>query len=153
MPKTVKAKKRVMRKTRTNRSKANTLRLFENEVSVKFLEILVMIKLYHWKTHSYATHKSTDSLHDKLHDHVDKFIEILLGKTGIRIDLTTRKTMELIDLDSQEKLKDKVEQFKGYLVNLTNNPAIKSMSNTDLLNVRDEILGDMNQFLYLLSFK
>jgi hypothetical protein len=27
------------------------------------------------------------------------------------------------------------------------------MTNTDLLNIRDEILGDMNQFLYLLSFK
>lgn len=153
MPKTAKTKRPVMRKTRTKRSKTNTLRQFENEIAVKFLEILVMVKLYHWKTHSYATHKSTDSLHDTLHDHIDKFIEILLGKTGIRIDLTKRKTMELIDLDSQDKLKAKVEQFKGYLVNLTNNPAIKSMSNTDLLNVRDEILGDMNQFLYLLSFK
>ena len=153
MPKTAKTKRPVMRKTRTKRSKTNTLRQFENEIAVKFLEILVMVKLYHWKTHSYATHKSTDSLHDKLHDHTDKFIEILLGKTGIRIDLTKRKTMELIDLDSQDKLKAKVEQFKSYLVNLTNNPAIKSMSNTDLLNVRDEILGDMNQFLYLLSFK
>jgi len=27
------------------------------------------------------------------------------------------------------------------------------MTNTDLLNIRDEILGDMNQFLYLLTFK
>jgi hypothetical protein len=36
---------------------------------------------------------------------------------------------------------------------LTNHKAMKIMSNTDLLNIRDEILGDMNQFLYLLSFK
>jgi hypothetical protein len=26
------------------------------------------------------------------------------------------------------------------------------MTNTDLLNIRDEILGDLNQFLYLLTF-
>ena len=26
------------------------------------------------------------------------------------------------------------------------------MSNTDLFNIRDTILGDMNQFLYLLTF-
>lgn len=153
MQKTNKVRKTVLRKTRSNRSKSTTRRLFENEVTMKFMEMLVMVKLFHWKTRSYATHKSTDSVFDALHEHTDKFIEILLGKTGNRIDLTKQKTIELIDLDSQEKLKKKVEQFKSYLVNLTSNPTIKSMSNTDLLNVRDEILGDMNQFLYLLSFK
>jgi hypothetical protein len=26
------------------------------------------------------------------------------------------------------------------------------MTNTDLMNIRDEILGDLNQFLYLFTF-
>jgi hypothetical protein len=30
---------------------------------------------------------------------------------------------------------------------------MKLMSNSDLLNIRDEILADMNKFLYLLTFK
>jgi hypothetical protein len=30
---------------------------------------------------------------------------------------------------------------------ITNNTTIRSMTNTDLLNIRDEILGNMNQFL------
>ena len=50
-------------------------------------------------------------------------------------------------------LKSKIDSFKGYLVGLTNNKGLSSMTNTDLLNIRDEILGDMNQFLYLLTFK
>jgi hypothetical protein len=42
---------------------------FQKEVTCKFLEILLMVKLYHWKTHSYATHKATDQLYDDLNDH------------------------------------------------------------------------------------
>jgi len=30
---------------------------------------------------------------------------------------------------------------------------LRGMSNADLLNVRDEILADMNQLMYLLTFK
>ena len=115
--------------------------------------MLLMVKLFHWKTHSYATHKATDELYSKLNDDIDKFIEILLGKTNSRIDLMGHKTISLIDLSSPEQLKSKIESFKSYLVGLTNNKGLSSMTNTDLLNIRDEILGDMNQFLYLLTFK
>ena len=112
-----------------------------------------MVKLYHWKTHSFATHKSTDELYESLNENIDKFIEVLLGKTGIRIDLMNHKTISLIDLNSKDKLKEKIEMFKHYLVGITNNKTIRSMTNTDLLNIRDEILGNLNQFLYLLTFK
>jgi len=89
-----------------------------------------------------------------MNEDIDKFIEILLGKTGSRIDLMGQKSISLIDLNSPEQLKSKIESFKSYLVGLTNNKALGSMmTNTDLLNIRDEILGDMNQFLYLLTFK
>jgi DNA-binding ferritin-like protein len=115
--------------------------------------MLLMVKLFHWKTYSYATHKATDELYAKLNEHMDQFIEVLLGKTGIRINLLNNKKISLIDLSSPEQLKAKVNEYKQYLVSLSNNRAINSMNDTDLLNIRDEILGDMNQFLYLLSFK
>jgi hypothetical protein len=38
------------------------------------LEMIMMVKLFHWKTHSYATHKATDELYSKLNEHVDQFI-------------------------------------------------------------------------------
>ena len=44
----------------------------------KFLEMLNMVKLYHWKTNSYSHHKSTDELHERLQKKTDKFIEIKL---------------------------------------------------------------------------
>jgi DNA-binding ferritin-like protein len=145
-------------KTRQRRQRVGSTRKrraqgFEQEVTVKFLEMLLMVKLYHWKTHSFSTHRATDELYESLNENIDKFIEVLLGKTGIRIDLMNHKTIALIDLNSKDKLKEKIDGFKSYLVGLTNNTTIRSMKNSDLLNIRDEILGNLNQFLYLLTFK
>lgn len=126
---------------------------FQKEITVKFLELLMMIKLFHWKTLSYATHKATDELYSKLNDDIDKFIEVLLGKTGIRTNLLKKHTISLVDLSTTEQMVKKINIYKSYLVGLTNNFFMRSMTNTDLLNIRDEILGDLNQFLYLLTFK
>ena len=38
-------------------------------------------------------------------------------------------------------------------IGMSNDEILKNGSNTDLLNVRDEILGHLNQFTYLLTFK
>jgi hypothetical protein len=138
-------------KTRSNRKVS--LEKFQKEITVIFFEILLMIKLYHWKTTSYATHKATDDLYTKLNSNMDSFIEVLLGKSGMRTNLMDHKNIRLIDLNSPDLLKREVELFKGYLVSLNDDKTMKIMSNTDLYNIRDEILGNMNQFLYLLTFK
>jgi len=151
MPKTYK-KKNNKKSSRKNRS-SYTLNEFQKEVTIVFLEMLMMVKLFHWKTYSYATHKATDELYESLNEHIDKFIEVLLGKTGLRIDLMSNRTITLLDLNSQEVLKSKITSIKSYLVGLDNNKALSTMSNSDLLNIRDEILGDLNKFLYLLTFK
>ncbi len=158
MPKTYKVSTRSQRKTRrmnlsASMSKNYSLSAFQKEITVVFLEILLMVKLFHWKTSSYATHKATDELYTKLNANIDNFIEVLLGKTGMRTDLMGNKNIRLVDLSSQESLKREVEAFKGYLVGLSDNRAMKRMTNTDLFNIRDTILGDLNQFLYLLTFK
>ena len=139
--------------SRKNRSTGSSLFTFQKQITIVFLEMLMMVKLFHWKTHIYATHKATDQLYDSLNDNMDKFIEVLLGKTGSRIDLMNNKTISLIDLNSQESLKSKIMSLKSYLVGLNNNKALSTMSNSDLFNIRDEILGDLNKFLYLLTFK
>jgi DNA-binding ferritin-like protein len=148
MPKT-KSLRLKRNKSVSNRSNKS----FDKQITVYFLEMLMMVKLFHWKTHSFATHKATDELYDSLNGHIDNFIEVLLGKTGSRINLTNQKSISLVDLNSQSSLKKRIEEFKKYLVGMNTNKAIASMNDTDLLNIRDEILGDLNKFLYLLTFK
>jgi len=148
-----------MPKTRSMRSSKNRTvsrrsnPSFDKEITVYFLEMLMMVKLFHWKTHSFATHKATDELYESLNEHIDSFIEVLLGKTGSRINLTQKRSISIVDLNSQASLKARIDQFKKYLVSLNTNRAVVSMTDTDLLNIRDEILGDLNKFLYLLTFK
>ena len=134
-------------------SKSTSFAAFQKEITMVFLEMILMVKLYHWKTSSYATHKATDELYTKLNANMDSFIEVLLGKSGLRTDLMHNKNIKLIDLNSSDALKREIEAFKGYLVGLNDNKAMKQMSNTDLFNIRDTILGELNQFLYLLTFK
>lgn len=146
-------RKKNMGSTRKIRYSQSSLKSFQKEVTVVFLEMLLLVKLFHWKTYSYATHKATDELYDSLNGHIDNFIEILMGKSGSRIDLMSQKTIKLQDLQSKEKLKMKINSFKGYLVGFENKSALKTMSNSDLYNIRDEILGDLNKFLYLLTLE
>jgi DNA-binding ferritin-like protein len=145
-------RKREGKGTRKNRP-TGSFSAFQKEITVVFLEMILMVKLFHWKTTSYATHKATDELYTKLNANIDEFIEVLLGKSGIRTDLMKNKNIRLVDLSSTESLKREIEAFKGYLVGLNDNATMMKMANTDLFNIRDTILGDMNQFLYLLTFK
>lgn len=140
-------------KNKTLKSKKNGLNIFQKEITLKFFEILLMIKLFHWKTFSYASHKASDDLYSKINDSMDKFMEILLGKSSQRINLISQKSLKLIDLNNQNEMIEKIKEFKNYLVSLNNNNNLKTMTNSDLFNIRDEILGDLNQFLYLLSLK
>ena len=93
-------KSKATRKMRPDMS----LAAFQKEITVRFLEMLLLIKLFHWKTTSYPTHKATDDLYTKFNLNMDTFVEILLGKTGMRTDLVYDKTIRLNDLTSIEDL-------------------------------------------------
>jgi DNA-binding ferritin-like protein len=117
----------------------------KQDVVIQFMEMLIMVKLYHWKTSSYAVHKATDELYTKLNEDIDRFIETLLGHSGgSRIHMTQRH-IRCIDISSLPELKKEVEKYKRFLNTM-------QLSN-DLSNIRDEIVGNLNQFLYLLSFQ
>jgi DNA-binding ferritin-like protein len=123
----------------------------DRTITTKFLEMLLMIKLYHWKTHSYPTHEATDELYDSLNEHMDTFVEVLLGKTGGRMNFSNTKSIRIIDPNNQQSLIVNINGFKDFLMKLTK--TLNTEKDSDLLNIRDEILGDLNKFLYLLTFK
>jgi hypothetical protein len=145
-------------RTRKNIYKKKPTQSFKEKIVMKFLVVLNMTKLYHWKTHNYAAHKASDELFDVLNKNIDKFVEVMLGKiNGERVNLDNVKMIPLIDFPSgnhfDEDMKREINHFKSYLVDLDNEPILKAMSNSDLFTIRDEMLAALNQFLYLLSLK
>ena len=113
-----------------------------NAVVATMTEMLHVVKLYHWRTHSYSEHKATDKLHEALSEQVDSFVEKLLGSKHTRANLTH---MQLHASSTLPAFKQRIEYYKQYLKRM---PASLG---TDLLNIRDELLGSLNQCSYLLT--
>ena len=122
-----------------------------------FIHMLNTVKLYHWKTTSYSTHKATDQLYSDLNEKIDEFVEILLGKPNITIQkrnaLLNVKLVKLHQYNNNNDFKKQIEHYKTFLINLSNIKAFNVPANSDLMNQRDELLALLNQFLYLLTLK
>jgi hypothetical protein len=143
-------------KTRKQTNKMNKTKknnYSRENIIILCLEMLNTVKLYHWKTMKHSEHKATDDLYSELNDKIDEFVEVLMGKDGKRIHLSGKKSIKLDDLNNLSALKKYIENTKKYLINMTNSKNIGTPENSDLLNIRDEILGILNKFTYLLTLK
>lgn len=125
----------------------------QQKIVIMFLQMLNTVKLYHWKTSSYAQHKATDELYTNLNANIDSFVEIMLGKTGGRVNLTGQKSIPLLDYTNVNDFIKEINLYKKYLINMNNDFSLDIANNSDLLNIRDELLANLNQFTYLLTFK
>ena len=157
MPKGVKKTKRSrFGKRKTRRSNAYTKPMSNTQKSrivSTFLEMLNTIKLQHWKTKSFARHKATDDLHSELTGLVDKFVETLLGKDQSRVEMVERR-LAVYDFSSDNTnngFKNKILEYRKFLTDM--NIFFDPATDSDLLNIRDEMLGALDQFLYLLTLK
>ena len=135
------------RKTRKNTQNTATTNKTKSCIVAYFLQMLNTVKLYHWKTKSYSQHKATDELYAQLNTHIDKFVEVLLGKTQGRIK-QMEKHISLYSHSTTELFRDHIFKYRDFLQSLSSIFPKES----DLLNIRDEMLADLNQFLYLQSF-
>lgn len=106
--------------------------------TIVFLRILDIIKLFHWNTKDYSKHKATDAFHEALGKLVDSYVEEHFGQSG---RIIAHETVRYDTLSDDAFLKE-IKQFKEYLIHMKN-------PSTDLSNIRDEMLGEVNQFLYL----
>jgi len=140
--------KEKLNKTNSNNSKKQ--HKAKEELVNLLLKLLIDVKIYHWKTKSYAEHKATDQLYEALNENIDRFVEILLGKDEARLNMKG-KNIEISDSKTIEQFKKIVNSNKVLLEKKIGKYLIAN-SDTDLLNIRDEILGDLNQFLYLATF-
>ena len=144
-------------KKRNNQTKSRLLKRIRHTkkthqksvIVQKFMELLTMIKLYHWKTYSYSQHKATDELYGKLNENIDRFVEVLLGKSKQRIHMLENK-MRLYDLDTKQELREHVLEYRDFLVNM--DQVFDPRRDSDLFSIRDDLLADLNQFLYLWTF-
>lgn len=116
-----------------------------------FLRFLNNIKVYHWQTTDYAEHIATDNLHTQMSVLVDDFIEVLQGKKGVNRLKVNDNSIKLYNIENIDII-SYMEDFKNFLVTeLPDIIEMKGMGQTDLLNLRDEMLSIINKTLFLFS--
>ena len=118
-----------------------------------FIKILLnmtnSIKLYHWQTKSFARHKATCDLFNNLQSLIDEFIEVYMGRYD-RPSFPDGFKLHIKEL-SDESANELVQEYIDYLKNEL--PKYLKSSDTDLLNIRDDMLSNFNKIKYLFNFK
>jgi hypothetical protein len=115
-----------------------------------FLHLKDQIKLYHWQTRVYSRHIATDNVLEKLEKSIDSYVEIYIGKYGRPKVSGKNASITLHNLSEAGATRLIVAAVK-YL----QGPLTKTLKaiDTDLMNIRDEIVADLNQLLYLFTLK
>ena len=114
------------------------------------LEFQNQVKIFHWQTYGYAEHKTFGELYDKVSGNVDEFIETFMGKYG-RVMAQTNFNLTLENYKNMPPMGLMLD-MENYLINELPT-MLDAKKDTDLLNIRDEILSSVNQTKYLLTLK
>jgi DNA-binding ferritin-like protein len=121
-------------------------------MSGEILHVLLIlrnqVKLYHWQTMSFSRHKATDDLVTSLDTNIDKFTESYMGRYGRPKMTASTGKIQIYDVNDKrapQLMKEAVQWLTKSL------PKLLSKDDTDLLNIRDEILGDIQQARYLFT--
>ena len=121
----------------------------KEELTLKLVQIQLQFKFLHWQTFGDAKHRAYGEIYDSLGDNIDKFVESMMGKYG-RPEFDSEFSLMFQDI-SALSVQNFLDGITEFLVGMTDQ--LDSRYDTDLLNVRDEMLGDINQLKYLLTLK
>jgi hypothetical protein len=113
-------------------------------------ETQLNLKLYHWSTSLYPRHVATDNLLSKLQEHSDKFVEVFVGKYGRGCLNMNKKTITVDNLDDKTVSKF-LDNYIKFLINDV--PKFLKKGDSDLYNIRDEMLALCNQTKYLYALE
>lgn len=113
------------------------------------LEFQNQLRIYHWQTDSYAAHQAFGSAYETLNELIDNFVEEFMGKYGkIRSEKNFVLNLKNIDeSDVNTNINTVIEFLKQGL------PSVLQETDTNLLNIRDEMVGNLEKLKYLLTLK
>ena len=121
-------------------------------MSAEILHVMLIlrnqVKLYHWQTFSFGRHKATDDLVSSLDTNIDKFTEAYMGRYGrpkFTAALGKLQVYDASDAKAPKLIGDAIAWLSKRL------PKLLKKEDTDLLNIRDEILGDLQQARFLFT--
>lgn len=121
------------------------------QIQKKFLEMQCQIKILHWHTKSYARHMAFGEFYATMDKLSDEFMEALMSKYGRQLFKEKSEALEIHNLKDIKiaELLDNYEKFFNQEIT----DALDESIDTDLLNLRDEMLSALNKLRYLLTLE
>lgn len=114
-----------------------------------FLSIQSQLKVNHWQTKKYGRHQAYGQAYDDFSELTDEFLEVAMYKYG-RFNLSDEdKTLEIYNLNDLS-IKEMIDKSVMALMEFDNELSDKD---TDLLNLRDELVAVLNKMGYLLTME
>jgi hypothetical protein len=121
----------------------------KEELILKLIQIQTQFKFMHWQTMGDAKHRAYGEIYDTLGDLIDSFVESMMGKYG-RPEFESEFSIMFQDLKSLS-VQNFMDGITEFLVSMTEQ--LDTKYDTDLLNLRDEMLASVNKLKYLLTLK
>jgi hypothetical protein len=121
----------------------------KEEITLKLVQIQLQFKFLHWQTFGDAKHKAYGEIYDSMGENIDTLVEAMMGKYG-RVQFDSEFSIMFQDISSLS-VQNFMDGITEFLVGMTEQ--LDPKYDTDLLNIRDEILGDINQTKYRLTLK
>jgi hypothetical protein len=115
-----------------------------------FFQTQLQLKVLHWQTKGYARHQAFGDAYGSLDGLIDEFVEVCMGKHGRFILQEENKTIQLENLP-EVSIVDFLQNTKSKLISISKE--LSPESDTDLLNIRDEMLATVNKLAYLLTLE
>jgi hypothetical protein len=115
-----------------------------NYITKIFFTLKFINKLYHWNTTSYPRHIASDRFDDVLESLMDKFMEVFIGRYQIK-PLIHKLQIEEAYLNDKG-IETAYRQVRDVLSEMQ-----KNIPDSDLLNIRDELVAEINKNLYLFT--
>lgn len=112
-----------------------------------FLGVQAQLKVFHWQTKGHARHLAFGGTLDAIDDLIDDYVEEAMGQYGRFILDDETSTIKLVNL-SEIKPVEMANTICEALIQITDQVDPKD---TNLLNLRDEILGKFQKLKYLLT--
>ena len=121
----------------------------KEELIKKLVQMQLQWKFLHWQTFGDAKHRTYGSIYDGLGELIDEFTETMMGKYG-RPEFEPEFALMFQDI-SALNLQNFLDSITEFFVEMTEQ--LDPKYDTDLLNIRDEMLGLINKSKYLLTLK
>lgn len=121
----------------------------KEELIKKLVQLQLQWKFLHWQTFGDAKHRVYGEIYDGLGDLIDEFTETMMGKYG-RPEFESEFALTFQDI-SALSIQNFVDGIVEFLVEFSDQ--LDSRYDTDLLNIRDEMLSLINKSKFLLTLK